>query len=137
MDKSLLVFIAIGIGFLYFVTSFIGDIQEEDDKYKNQGYKQEHKYDKYQSIDSVGQEILNLAGANRATQIAAWQASGLREEFLTLFPDFNDMKNFVKDRIQGDALQEKLLKTINDVEDKYFSGTIDSEQAKQMLDLLK
>ncbi|MBA1419986.1 MAG: hypothetical protein FAF03_11155 [Epsilonproteobacteria bacterium] len=57
MDKSLMIFIAIGLGALYLVTNFIGDIQAEDDAYKNSGYQQEHIYDKYQTTDSVGQDI--------------------------------------------------------------------------------
>ena len=137
MDKSLLIFIAVGVGFLYFITNFVGDIQEEDDRYQNQEYQQKHKYDQYQSVDSIGQEILDLTGADAATQIAAWKESRLEQEFLTLFPDFDAMKNFVKERTRGDVLQAKLLKKIDDVAGKYFSGTMDAEQAKRALDLLK
>jgi len=137
MDKAFLVFVAIGVGFLYFVTNFVGGIQEEDDTYRNSGYEQEHKYDQYNSVDSVGQDILNLIGADPSMQVAAWNESKLKVEFLTLFPDFGDMKHFVKDRIVGDALKAKLLLTINNVEDKFFSGTMTAEQAKQMLSTLK
>ncbi len=134
MDKSLFIFIVIGIGFLYFITSFVGDIQEEDDKYQNIEYQEKHKYDEYSSTDSIGQDILDLTGASTETQIAAWKKSRLKEEFLALFPDFTEMKKFVKERIRGDALQAKLLKSIDEVESKYFSGTINAEQAKRVLD---
>jgi hypothetical protein len=137
MDKSFLIYIAVGLGFLYFITSFIGDIQREDDKFKSQEYEQKHKYDQYQSVDSIGQEILVLTGTNAATQIAAWKESRLKEEFLLLFPDFDAMKKFAKERTRGDTLQAKLLKTIDNVESKYFSGTMNAEQAKRELDLLK
>ncbi len=135
MDKSLLVFIAIGVGFLYFITNFVGEIQEEDDKYQNLEYQEKHKYDQYQTVDSIGRKILDLTGSDAATQIAAWEKSGLKEEFLLLFPDFVEMKKFAKERTRGDALQAKLLKTIDDVESKYFSGTMNAEQAKRALDL--
>ena len=137
MDKSFLVFIAIGIGFLYFITNFVGDIQEEDDKYRNRAYDQQHKYDKYKSVDGVGQDVLNLLGTSAGTQVAAWNESSLKDEFILLFPDFGDMKNFVKDRIQGDILTTKLLAQIKSVEDKFFAGTITSEQAKLELSSLK
>jgi len=137
MDKSFLVFIAIGIGFLYFITNFVGDIQEEDDRYRNRAYEQKHKYDKYKSIDSVGQEVLNLLGTSVGTQVAAWNESELKDEFILLFPDFGDMKDFVRDRIQGDALTTKLLAQIKSVEDRFFAGIITAEQAKQELDRLK
>ncbi len=137
MDKSFLVFIAIGIGFLYFITNFVGDIQEEDDKYRNRAYDQKHKYDKYKSVDGVGQDVLNLLGTSAGTQVAAWNESSLKTEFLLLFPDFEDMNNFVRDRIQGDILTTKLLAQIKSVEDKFFAGTITSEQAKLELSTLK
>jgi len=137
MDKSLLVFIAVGIGFLYFVTSFVGDIQEEDNKFQNLEYKQKHKYDQYNTVDSIGREILDLTGTDAATQMAAWKESSLKQEFLTIFPDFDEMKKFTKERIRGKILEIKLFKKIDEVEGNYFSGTINAEQAKRELDLLK
>ncbi len=137
MDKSLFIFIAVGIGFIYFITNFIGDIQESDENYQNKGYQQEHKYKQYQGVDSIGQEILELTGADAATQVSAWNESKLKDEFLELFPDFSDMKRFVKERIRGDILQTKLSRLIDDVENKYFSGVINAEQAKRELSLLK
>ena len=137
MDKSLLIFIAIGLGALYLVTNFIGDIQEEDDNYKNNQYVVEHKYNQYHKVNSIGQTILVFDNVDVKTQIAAWHASELKQEFLELFPDYSEMKKFVKERTRGDALQAKVLKVINDVEGKFFSGTVNTEQAKQMLDSLK
>ena len=137
MDKSFLVFVVIGLGFLYLTVNFVGDIQEDDEKYRNKGYNQEHKYDKYKTVDGVGQEILNLLGADAKTQIAAWDESKLKDEFILLFPDFGDMKNFVNDRINGEILKTKLLAQINSIEDRFFSGSITVDQAKQELSSLK
>ena len=137
MDKSFMFFIAIGIGFLYFVTNFVGDIQAEDDAYRNNDYSQEHIYDKYQATDSIGQDILDLTGADATTQIGAWNNSMLKDEFLALFPRFDEMKIFVKDRIRGKILQDKLTSTISTIEDKFFSGTIGAEDAKRKLSTLK
>ena len=137
MDKSLLIFIAIGLGALYLVTNFIDDIQAEDDSYKNNQYVFEHKYDQYEKTDSIGQDILVFENIDAKTQIVVWQASNLKQEFLELFPDYTEMKKFIKDRTRGDALQAKVLKVIDNVEGKFFSGILDAEQAKQMLDSLK
>jgi len=137
MDKSLLIFIAIGLGALYLVTNFIGDIQAEDDAYKNNDYAIEHKYDQYHQVDSIGQPILVFANVDIKTQMDAWQASELKQEFLELFPDYAEMRKFVKERTRGDELQAKLLNTIENVEGKFFSGTLNAEQAKQVLDSLK
>jgi len=113
----------------------VGEIQEADDKYQNQEYQEKHKYDQYQSVDSIGQEILDLTGVDTVTQIAAWKESRLKQDFLTLFPDFDAMKKFAKERTRGEVLQAKLFKMVDDVEGKYFSGTMNAEQAKRALDL--
>jgi len=70
-------------------------------------------------------------------QVAAWISSQLKEEFLTLFPDFSDMKIFVQERVRGAILHDKLIHAINDVEHKYFSGNLDAEGAKRELSSLK
>ena len=137
MDKSFMVFIAVGLGFLYFITNFVGDIQKEDEVYRNNDYNQEHKYDQYLAVDSVGRNILKLSAADEATQKAAWNETVLREEYLSLFPDFEYMKTFLKERIKGEPLQTKLLKQLADVEEKFFSGGITADQAKEALDKLK
>ena len=131
-----MIFIAVGIGFLYFITSFIGDIQE-DDNLQNSEYKEKHKYDAYQTVDSIGQEILDVTGADVSVQVAAWNASILKTDFLMLFPDFSEMKVFVNERVRGKALQKRLSNSVNDAEDKYFSGVMNAEQAKRALGTLK
>jgi len=137
MDKSLMIFIGIGIGFLYFITTFIGDIQAEDDAYQNKDYNTKHLYDKYQTVDNIGQEILDLTGAPKSVQFSAWNDSLLKDDFLELFPDFSEMKLFVNDRIIGKELQNKLNHNLEGVEDKFFSGDMTAEQAKRELSLLK
>ena len=137
MDKSLLALIAIGIGFFYVVTTFVKDIQKDDKVFRNSEYEQQHKYDEYMTTDSIGQPILDVTLADVKTQVAAWNQSKLRQEFLTFFPDFDAMREFVKNRVRGEALLKKLNSQINSVEDKFLTGTIDIEQAKRMLQKLK
>lgn len=136
MDKSLFFFIVIGVGFLYFITNFVGDIQE-DEKFQNEEYKQKHQFDQYQSVDSIGREILDMTGTPANIQVQAWNNSKLKTEFLELFPDFSEMKIFVKERLRGEILQVKLTASIDSVESQYFSGAMNAEQAKRELSLLK
>ena len=136
MDKSLFFFVLIGVGFLYFITQFVGDIQQ-DDKFQNEEYKQKHKYDQYQSVDSIGREILDMTGAPIGTQVDAWNNSKLKTEFLALFPDFSDMKIFIQERVRGEALKARLTSSVDDAETQYFSGAMDAEQAKRSLSSLK
>ncbi|WP_373033118.1 hypothetical protein [Sulfurovum sp.] len=136
MDKSLFFFVLIGVGFLYFITQFVGDIQE-DDKFQNEEYQQKHQYDKYQSVDSIGREILDMTDEPVSIQVKAWNNSALKTEFLEIFPDFSDMKLFINERVRGDALQAKLTAEVDNVESQYFSGAMNAEQAKRSLSLLK
>jgi len=137
MDKSLMFFIAFGLGALYLVINFVGNIQSEDDTYANNEYKQEHKYDAYKAVDSIGQDILDVTGANAQIQLKAWNRSLLKDEFLDLFPDFSEMKIFINDRLRGKILQDKLTKKVNEIEDEFFSGGITAEDAKRELSTLK
>ncbi|WP_373030707.1 hypothetical protein [Sulfurovum sp.] len=136
MDKSLFFFVVIGVGFLYFITQFVGDIQE-DEKFQNEEYKQKRQYDQYKSVDSIGRDILDMTGTSIDTQVQAWNNSELKTEFLELFPDFSEMKIFVKERVRGETLQAKLTAAVDDVEAQYFSGAMDAERAKRKLGLLK
>ncbi|MCF6205959.1 MAG: hypothetical protein L3J47_03575 [Sulfurovum sp.] len=137
MDKSFIVFIAVGIGFFYVVTTYVGDIQKEDEKYQNSTYVDEHKYDQYYTEDSIGQKIIDVTMADPQTQLEAWNRSKLKNEFLELFPDFDTMKAFIKNRVRGEKLIAKLTGKINEVEDKFFSGAIDAEGAKRALENIK
>ena len=136
MDKSLMIFIAIGVGFLYFITNFVGEIQQEYNLQNNE-YNEKYKYDAYQSADSIGREILDMTGASASVQVSAWNSSKLKEEYLTLFPDFSEMKIFAQERVRGTVLQEKITQSIDNVENEYFSGRLNAEGAKRMLSSLK
>ena len=136
MDRSLLIFIAIGVGFLYFTTHFIGGIQE-DDKLQSEEFKKKHQFDHYQSVDSIGRQILDVTDSTPEIQIQAWNSSPLKKELLSLFPDFSGMKTYIEERVRGEALKMKLLNAVNEAEGKYFSGTMDAEEVKRKLDALK
>ena len=135
MDRSLVIFILIGIGALYFITNFVSDLQK-DDQYQNTEYKMAHKFDKYYTTDSIGEQILDLTDAAPHIQVEAWNTSPLKDEFLALYPDISEMKKYVKERVRGKYIVQKLLAHIDDIEDKFFSGKIDAEQAKRMLSKL-
>jgi len=46
------------------------------------------------------------------------------------------MKRYVNNKIVGDALQEKLLKGIDDVEMQFISGTLNGERSKAKLNAI-
>ena len=137
MDKSFLMFVGIGLAFLYFITHFIGGIQEVDERFQNNAYEEKHKYDAYKGVDSVGRAILNVENADPATQVGAWNEGSLKQEFIELYPDFSLMKDFIRNRVYGEPIKTKLLKHVDDVETKFFAGKLTTEQAKAALESFK
>jgi len=133
MNKKFIMIVGIGLGLIYLVMHFVGNVQSSDDRFKNDGYNKEHIYDAYKTVDSTGQEILDLTGADESTQVGAWNRSVLRYKFLSLFPNFIEMRHFVNDRLRGKILKDKLMEKIKIVEYKFFSGDIDTEGAKREL----
>lgn len=137
MDKSFLLYVLVGLGFIYVVTQYVGDIQEEDERYRSSKYEKEHQYNSYFSVDSIGRQVLNVVDADPQTQVGAWNEGSLKQEFIELYPDFALMKDFVKNRVHGEPLKSRLLKLVEDTETKFFSGQLTTEQAKHALESVK
>ena len=57
-------------------------------------------------------------------------------EFLAYFPNYEEMRFFIKDRTNGDLLQTHIMKAIDKVQSGYMKGKLNSTQAKQKLDKL-
>ena len=133
MDKGLLIFTAIGLISIYFLINFVGDIQSNNEKPRG-AYKKESEYLQYHRVDIIGDTILDVDNIDEKKQLEVWNSSELKKEFMELFPNFDAMKRYVNDKIRGDALQEKLLKRIDDVEIQFISGTLSGEQSKSKLE---
>ncbi|NOZ90389.1 MAG: hypothetical protein GXO60_03780 [Epsilonproteobacteria bacterium] len=136
MDKSFIMFVAVGIGFFYLITDFVGNIERDDGYPTDTEYRQEHQYDKYTRVDSVGRAILDVEGLPLQRQLEAWHRSSLKGEALSLFPDFDEIKRLVKDRVITPDFREVLLEKIGNVEKTYLRGEITSDQARKKLESL-
>jgi hypothetical protein len=137
MDKNLLIFIAVGIVFMYVVSNFVTDLQKEDEQLQSSTFYKKHSIDKFIKTDSIGQTILDVEGEPIEVQVSAWNQSALKSELVEYFPDFDTMKLFAKDRVRGEELKTKLVKYIDTIEKKFFAGEIDAERAKKELATLK
>jgi len=136
MDKSFIVFVGVGVGFLYLITNFVGDLEKDDGYNTTSEYSQDDKYNKYISKDSIGRVVLNLEGISKTTQIDVWDHSALKEECLSYYPDYDEIKKFIKERVVGQSFQKYLLDNVTQLEKDFLMGKIDSDQALRKLESL-
>ena len=137
MDKAFFFYVMVGLGFLYVITHYVGEIQAEDDVIAKSAYAKEHKYDNYFGTDNIGRVVLDLQNATLSTQMKVWNETSFKEELLALFPSFEEMKVFIEDRVQSEALREKLLLQLSKAEDGFLSGTMNGKEVKASLSTLK
>ena len=133
MDKGLLTFLAIGLVAIYMATNLIGDIQGDGEKERGT-YKKDNQYN---GVDILGDAILDVQHIDEKKQLEVWHSSEFKNEFMELFPNFDGMKRYVDSKIKGDALQKKLISTIDSIEIKFISGTLNGERSKAELESLK
>ncbi len=137
MDKAFLLYVMVGLGFFYVITHYVGEIQKEDEVIGKSVYAKEHKYDNSFGTDNVGRVVFDLPNANLSTQMKVWNETSFKEELLALFPSFEEMKVFIEDRVQSEALREKLLLQLAKAEDGFLSGTMNGKEVKASLSTLK
>jgi len=134
MFKGFIILLIVGLGFVYFVFSFVGDVERSDsDSYVSKSEKQAKEWAKYYKKDVLGQPVLDLKGAPMKTAKEVWEQSQLREEMLENFPDFELMRQFVNDRLLPSSFRDYLLQKIERVESDYLAGSIDSAKARAAL----
>jgi len=133
MKNELLILVAVGIFFGYFMLGFVKNTEGIGDDTitinLNSGGDSS-----LLGENSIGQTTIDLSTVAESGQSKAWKESSLHGEFMDLFPDFSAMKDFVNDRVLGDPFQKKLMDKVTSVEDDFFSGKIEREAAIKALD---
>jgi hypothetical protein len=138
VDKGILIVLAVGLGLAYLIVGFVGKLQNEDDRLISENQIQAKQDMAYYKKDVVGNDILVFKNEMPdADKIAVWKRSSLHRVLIELFPNFSGMKEFINDRILDDDFKQKFLKYINTVEDGYFSGSLNADQAKEKIDQLE
>jgi len=86
--------------------------------------KHKHPHD-----DDEEDESLDIEGLDRQQQIDIWKHCSLREDFISYFPDYEEMIKFVKERVISKEFQKYLIKKIEAIENDFLMGNIDSDEA--------
>lgn len=133
MDRNLIIFALVGIGFFYLITNFVNDLQDDNKELQSKTYSKKKRFDRYYGTDSIGRPILSLEGAQKDVQTQVWRASQLRDKTLSMFPKFEEMKAFVDDRVHGEPIKSEIKRRIQKIEDDFLMGKISSDEAKRRL----
>lgn len=119
VDKSFMFYVLVIIASIYFFP-----IQDRVHKTYN---------DSFITINAIGKEVLLVDREPFEVQLDAWQKCTLKEDFLDLYPHFEDMKYFISQRIIADELQTYLYEKLDKIEHQFFSGQISAREAKKRL----
>jgi len=134
MYKGLLLLLAVGIAFAYFVFHFVGSVESDDpDSYTSKNEQKAKEWAQYYKKDALGEPVLIFGNTPVQKADQVWKESSLRKEMLENFPDFEAIRQFVHDRLEPSAFRKYLLEKIDDIESDYMGGRIDSEEAKSRL----
>ena len=85
----------------------------------------------------LAERFLDIKATDLNKQMEVWNNTSFKNEFIALFPDFEAMKIFARERIRTEALRQKLLSEITRAEDQFVSGEITDDQMKASLSHLK
>ncbi len=134
MKKEILVFLGIGVIFSYLIMNFAKSTKVRDDSIGSgteydEGLDSEKLKTEYVVKDALGDPTLDFSNAPMNAAKAVWRASDIRKNMLNYFPKFNLMKDYVHNRLLPSPFRKALLNKIEDVEDKYLTGKISSEEA--------
>jgi hypothetical protein len=134
MFKGFLMLVAVGAIFAYLVFNFVSDIERDDpDTLISKDEKKAREFAKYYKKDAIGELILDFHGTTLEKAKEVWKESPIRKEILENFPEFEIMRELIRQRLRESRFREYLLKRFDEVESEYFSGEIDSEKAKKLL----
>jgi hypothetical protein len=129
MSQGLIIMIVIGVTLGYFLIGFVKTLDTDASEAIAKEQKIAGEDQSFHRKNSIGQTILVFENAPVEKKLETWKRSPLHKEFMQFFPNFNQMRLFVGDRIVDPEFQENLTAKINEIENAYFSGTMTKEQA--------
>ncbi|MEA2028822.1 MAG: hypothetical protein U9N49_07590 [Campylobacterota bacterium] len=140
--KNIVIIIILLAGAYFVVTKVVdstGELETQSNEMHSSYYKKkvEDKDKKYHVEDSIGQMVFNGVGLTLAEKKDIWSRSPLKDEMISHFPKFDMMYMFTRNRIEDSDLRRAVNKVIKGVENKYLSGTMNANDAKYQLGLIK
>jgi len=119
------------------LTGFVNTLNEDVDV--NYGFQEKALVtgDKSNTVvNSKGDEVLLLSKLSLQEKKKLWESSIFKNDMLALFPQFSEMRYFIKNHIEdddNDGFKQEILEHINDVELEYIGGSLTGQSAKASL----
>ena len=137
MRNGFLLMIVAGIGFAYLIFSFLGEIESDDPRVATEYDTKERALAKFLKLDSAGNNIVDFSSASLSEAKKVWNTTTLKEPILSLFPDFELMKDKVDLTIADGKFKTYLLNYLHKIESDYLTGALSSDQARSAIEHLK
>ncbi|WP_148224912.1 hypothetical protein [Nitratifractor salsuginis] len=122
------------MAFAYFVFHFVSGIEGDDPTTQlSQDARKAKELAKYYKKDALGDWILAVGKVPTSKAKEIWRESPVMKQTLALFPKFNLMKETIMTQVEEGEFRRQLLKRLDDVANRYLSGEIDAEKAKELI----
>ena len=130
-DISLVKTFVVMIICMYLIISIVNN---ETDSNKDNKDNKDNKYKRYYRLDSMGDLKLFLPKEmNYKKKKEIFKRSLIFKEVIETFPFFTKMKKKIIKDVFDEEIKINLTKTVIDVEEKYISGIINIEIAKNKI----
>jgi len=136
MKKGFMLLLLVGAGFAYFIYYFVTDVSGEDPLYKlSPELRKEKELANYYKKDPVtGDWVMRVGGLSEEKAKKLWREGPILQEVLDNFPKFDLMKEIVRNQVSQSPFRQKLLRHLDNIEDRYLSGEIDAQRARELIE---
>jgi hypothetical protein len=134
MGKGLIALILVGAAFAYFVFQFVSSVEESDPTTQlSKDARKAKEFAKYYKKDATGEWVLAVGTVPTSKAREIWRESPVMKKTLAFFPKFDLMKEMIMIQVEEGPFRQQLLKRLDVVQDRFLSGEIDAEKAKELI----
>jgi len=126
--------VAAGVAFFYLVINLVSEAESTTPGLENTSSRKAREYAKYYQEDINGDPVLNFAGVPLAKAKDIWNESSIKQQALTLFPDFDSVIELCEGQLNESQFKSYLLKELRGIEGDFIDGSINLDQAKRRLE---
>ena len=132
MEKGLLIIVAIGAVIIYFATNFAGDASADSDISWSVSDTND-KFSPYYVEDVLGNRVLNFSKISLDRAKSIWPSTPTARKIASIVPDFDLVRTEIENNIAAGTFRRYLLQFLEKLQGRFYSGKIQSDQARKAL----